>query len=146
MEEASRADALPLGVVDDDRLRLLFMCCHPALAPEIRVALTLRLVAGLTMPEIGRALLTPERTVAQRLTRAKRKIAATNLPFAIPGRDDLPGRVAGVRTVVYLLFNEGHLGLDRPGARRPGRRGDPAGAPAAWRWSPTTPSRRGCWR
>ena len=114
MDEASRSDALPLGVVDDDRLRLLFMCCHPALAPDVRVALTLRLVAGLTMPEIGRALLTPERTVAQRLTRAKRKIAATNLPFTIPAADDLPARVAGVRTVVYLLFNEGHLGSTDP--------------------------------
>lgn len=114
MEEASRSDALPLGVVDDDRLRLLFMCCHPALAPDVRVALTLRLVAGLTMPEIGRALLTPERTIAQRLTRAKRKIAATKLPFTIPAADDLPARVAGVRTVIYLLFNEGHLGSTGP--------------------------------
>jgi RNA polymerase sigma-70 factor (ECF subfamily) len=103
-------DTLPLGVVDDDRLRLLFMCCHPALAPDVRVVLTLRLVAGLSMPEIGRALLTPERTVAQRITRAKRKIAATNLAFRIPARQDLPARVAAVRTVVYLLFNEGHTG------------------------------------
>ena len=114
MDEASRVDALPLGVVDDDRLRLLFMCCHPALAPDVRIAMTLRLVAGLTMPEIGRALLTPERTVAQRITRAKRKIAATNLPFTIPAAPDLPARIAGVRTVVYLLFNEGHLGSTDP--------------------------------
>jgi RNA polymerase sigma-70 factor, ECF subfamily len=109
-DRMGESETLPLGVVDDDRLRLLFMCCHPALAPDVRVALTLRLVAGLSMPEIGRALLTPERTVAQRITRAKRKIAATNLPFRIPARDDLPARVAGVRTVVYLLFNEGHTG------------------------------------
>lgn len=111
-DRMGETDTLPLGVVDDDRLRLLFMCCHPALAPDTRVALTLRLVVGLTMPEIGRALLTPERTVAQRLTRAKRKIVATNLPFAIPARDDLPARVAAVRTVVYLLFNEGHTGSE----------------------------------
>ena len=130
MDEASRSDALPLGVVDDDRLRLLFMCCHPALAPDVRVALTLRLVAGLTMPEIGRALLTPERTVAQRLTRAKRKIAATNLPFTIPAAAR-PARPRGRRADRRLpAVQRGPPRLDRPGARRPGRRGGPAGAAA----------------
>lgn len=99
----------PTGAVDDDRLRLLFTCCHPALAMEARVALTLRLVAGLSVADIARAFLVPESTMAQRLTRAKRKIRATRIPYRVPSAADIGERLAGVLTVVYLVFNEGYL-------------------------------------
>ncbi|GAA2216997.1 RNA polymerase sigma factor [Micromonospora olivasterospora] len=99
----------PTGPVEDDRLRLLFTCCHPALAPEARVALTLRLLGGLTMPEIAQAFLVPETTMAQRITRAKKKIAAANVPYRVPTAADLPERLGGVLTVLFLVFNEGYL-------------------------------------
>ncbi len=99
----------PLGAVDDDRLRLLFTCAHPALATEARVALTLRLVGGLTVAEIARAFLVQETTMAQRITRAKAKIAAARIPYRVPAAADLPARVDGVLTVLYLVFNEGYL-------------------------------------
>ncbi len=102
-------DVVPLGVVDDDRLRLLFMCCHPALGPDVRVALTLRLVSGLTVEEIAAAFLVPDRTMAQRITRAKRKIRDAGIPFNIPARHDLPARMAGILTALYLLAGEGYL-------------------------------------
>jgi len=99
----------PLGVIDDDRLRLVFTCCHPALGIQARVALTLRLVAGLTVPEIARAFLVRESTMGQRITRAKAKIRAAGIPYRMPSADDLPTRVAGVLAVVFLVFNEGYL-------------------------------------
>ncbi|GAA2736423.1 sigma factor-like helix-turn-helix DNA-binding protein [Pedococcus aerophilus] len=99
----------PVGVVEDDRLRLLFTCCHPALAPEARIALTLRLLGGLTVAEIGQAFLVPETTMAQRITRAKKKIAAANVPYRVPSASDLPTRLGGVLTVLFLVFNEGYL-------------------------------------
>lgn len=99
----------PTGPVQDDRLRLLFTCCHPALAPEARIALTLRLLGGLTVAEIGRAFLVPETTMAQRITRAKKKIAAAKVPYRVPEDADLPGRLGGVLTVLFLVFNEGYL-------------------------------------
>ncbi len=99
----------PLGAVHDERLRLIFTCCHPALAPEARVALTLRMVGGLTVPEIARAFLVQEATMGQRITRAKAKIKAARIPYRVPSADDLPGRVAGVLAVLYLVFNEGYL-------------------------------------
>jgi RNA polymerase sigma-70 factor (ECF subfamily) len=102
----------PLGDIDDDRLRLVFTCCHPALAMETRVALTLRMVGGLTVPEIARAFLVQESAMSQRITRAKAKIKAAGIPYRVPSRDDLPGRVAGVLTVLYLIFNEGYLASD----------------------------------
>jgi RNA polymerase sigma-70 factor (ECF subfamily) len=97
------------GVIDDDRLRLLFICCHPALAMEARVALTLRMVGGLTVPEIARAFLVRETTMGQRITRAKAKITATGIPYRVPSTDDLPLRASGVLAVLFLVFNEGYL-------------------------------------
>jgi RNA polymerase sigma-70 factor (ECF subfamily) len=93
----------------DDRLLLLFACCHPALRPESRVALTLRTVAGLQPAEIGRALLTSEATIAKRLTRAKKKIAQAGIPYRMPPAEDVPSRLREVLAVVYLIFNEGYL-------------------------------------
>jgi RNA polymerase sigma factor (sigma-70 family) len=99
----------PTGPVEDDRLRLIFTCCHPALALEVRVALTLRLLGGLTVPEIARAFLVQETTMAQRITRAKAKIKAAHIPYRVPSADDIRERLAGVLAVVYLIFNEGYL-------------------------------------
>ncbi|WP_414690353.1 RNA polymerase sigma factor [Nocardioides sp.] len=99
----------PVGIVEDDRLRLIFTCCHPALAPEARVALTLRLLGGLTVAEIAQAFLVPETTMAQRITRAKKKIAVAKIPYRVPSAGDLADRVSGVLAVLYLVFNEGYL-------------------------------------
>jgi RNA polymerase sigma-70 factor (ECF subfamily) len=99
----------PPGAVDDQRLRLIFTCCHPALAMQTRVALTLRMVTGLTVPEIARAFLVPETAMGQRITRAKAKIKAARIPYRLPSADDLPERVRGVLTVLFLIFNEGYL-------------------------------------
>jgi RNA polymerase sigma-70 factor (ECF subfamily) len=99
----------PTGPVGDDRLRLVFTCCHPALAMETRVALALRLLGGLTVAEIARAFLVQETTMGRRITRAKAKIKAANIPYRVPSADDIRERLAGVLAVVYLIFNEGYL-------------------------------------
>ncbi|MGN9846904.1 RNA polymerase sigma factor [Nonomuraea sp. H19] len=99
----------PVGAIDDDRLRLIFTCCHPALAMEARVALTLRMVGGLTVAEIARAFLVQGTTMERRITRAKAKIKAARIPYRMPSADDLPARVSGVLAVLFLVFNEGYL-------------------------------------
>ncbi|MCU1423459.1 MAG: putative polymerase, sigma-24 subunit, subfamily [Microbacteriaceae bacterium] len=101
--------AEPVGAVDDDRLRLIFTCCHPALSMEARVGLTLRMLGGLTVAEIARAFLVEEPAMARRITRAKDKIRQAGIPYRVPSERDLPGRISGVLAVIYLVFNEGYL-------------------------------------
>lgn len=110
--------AEPVGPVADDRLRLIFTCCHPALAMPARVALTLRLIGGLTVAEIARAFLVQETTMAQRITRAKTKIKAAHIPYRVPSAADVRRRLDGVLAVVFLIFNEGYLASDGDGLLR----------------------------
>jgi RNA polymerase sigma-70 factor, ECF subfamily len=106
-DESARTDDLP-ELLEDDQLRLVFTCCHPALAPDAQVALTLREVCGLTTEEIAAAFLTPAPTIAQRIVRAKNKIRDANIPYQVPAREELAARLESVLRCVYLVFNEGY--------------------------------------
>ena len=121
-EQARSGEAMDAAVDDpigDDLLRLIFMTCHPVLSREARVALTLRLLGGLTTDEIARAFLTPEATLAQRIVRAKRTLNAAQVPFEVPRAADLPGRLASVLEVIYLIFNEGYAATSGDDWMRP---------------------------
>ena len=122
--EAERADAgattdSAIHGIADDQLRLFFTCCHPALAPEGRVALTLRYLAGLSTAEVARAFLVPESTMAQRLTRAKRKISQAQIQYRVPGPEELPDRLPAVLRVIYVVFNEAYAASYGPDLVRP---------------------------
>jgi RNA polymerase sigma-70 factor (ECF subfamily) len=120
-EDAEDSDAHPAQIsgIEDDRLRLLFTCCHPAIAQAAQMALALRTLCGLSTREIARAFLEPEATTAQRLVRVKRKILEARIPYEVPSGEALPERLQAVLGVVYLVFNEGYAGTDTPGLVRP---------------------------
>jgi RNA polymerase sigma factor (sigma-70 family) len=120
MEQHTEDPAAAVNQVEDDLLRLVFTSCHPALSTDARVALTLRLLGGLTTEEIARAYLVPEATVAQRIVRAKRTLSATGVPFEVPGKDELEERLASVLEVIYLIFNEGYSATAGDDWMRPG--------------------------
>ena len=137
-----------MTTIADERLRLVFTACHPALARHAQVALTLRYASGLTTREVARLFLVSEPTMAARITRAKRKIAQAGIPYRVPADADLPERLAGVLTVVYLVFTEGYAPAARRAARaRPScarrRSGRAAAARAAARRAGGRPR---CWR
>jgi RNA polymerase sigma-70 factor (ECF subfamily) len=143
--DADTGDPAGWGELEDDRLRLIFTCCHPALAPDAQVALTLREVCGLTTEEIARAFLTAPPTLAQRIVRGKAKIRDARIPYEVPARDDLPDRLGSVLHVIYLVFNEGYSASSGALLTRP----DLSGERSAWAGCSSrccrSPKRSGSW-
>ena len=118
-DDSAGADPAAVSGVEDDRLRLVFTCCHPAISPQAQTALALRTLCGLSTREIARAFLEPEATTAQRLVRVKKKIRDARIPYEVPSRDELAERLQVVLGVVYLVFNEGYAATETPGLIRP---------------------------
>ena len=136
----------PDAAVPDDRLRLVFTCCHPTLAPEARVALTLRLVCGVPTPDVARAFLVSEPTMAARITRAKKKISEARIPYRVPGRAELPERLDSVLTAVHLLFSTGHTaGEGTRSSVRSSATGPCTSRAPSPRCSPSRPRPAACW-
>src|SRR6201999_3089276 len=123
-EDSGAEDRLENDGLEDDRLRLIFTCCHPSLAPDARVALTLREVCGLTTEEIAKAFLTTPRTLAQRIVRAKAKIRETRIPYEVPTPQELPERLGAVLQLIYLVFNEGYSAAAGAEGTRAGLNGE----------------------
>ncbi len=118
LDEDLVAEPMPVEEIADDRLRLIFTCCHPALAPEAQIALTLRLLCGLTTSEVARAFLQSESTMAARITRAKKKIASAHIPYRVPSAAELPARIDAVLAVIHLMFTTGHTAPVGDGLQR----------------------------
>ena len=135
------------GDLADDLLGLVFMSCHPILSADARSALTLKLVCGLRTEDVARAFLTPEATIAQRIVRAKRTLAAANVRFELPGPRERPARLEAVREVVYLVFNEGHTATTGDSWTTPSSARRRCGSGGCWPRSPrATPRPSACWR
>ena len=148
LERRRHPDAAELDdeEVEDDRLRLIFTCCHPALPPDAQVALTLREVCGLTTEEIARAFLTPAPTLAQRIVRAKAKIRDARIPYQVPSRADLPERLDTVLHVIYLVFNEGYSASSGESLTRHDLSAEAFGWAGCWWSCCRSPRRWDCWR